>query len=123
MASEIDFSRATKLKGVAFQLEDLGDILTVMALKTLTSGHRDLQDISICLPDEDSVNDGQRAGEIQSWWMDIDRFLVRLWELNAFRAWVIYRTGVEQEARELVEMLLPEMMKKGAVELVDYDDL
>jgi hypothetical protein len=114
----IDFSRATRLKAVAFQLEDLSDVSAVMALKTLTSDHRDLQEITICLPEDDSVYDRQKTGEVHRQWVDLDFFLARLWKLNAFLPWLIYMTGEEEEASELAVWLLPEMTKRRVVKLV-----
>ncbi|KAF9789289.1 hypothetical protein BJ322DRAFT_1177224, partial [Thelephora terrestris] len=119
----VDFSRATKLKGVEFQLEDLSDVSAVMALKTLIADYRDFQEITICLPDDDSVDGRRQTEEVHGQWMDLDRFLAHLWKPDAFRVWLIYRTRGEGEACELAEWLLPEMTKKGIVELVDYDAL
>ena len=89
-----------------------------MGLKTLTPDHRDLQLISIRVSINHSLNDGQRAEEIRSRWMDLDCFLVQLRKSNEFRLWVIYSTEREKEwARECLERLLPETTKRGIVEL------
>jgi hypothetical protein len=87
---------------VAFQLEHLSDVSAVMALKTLTSDHRDLQEITICLPEDDSVHDIQKTREVHGHWVDFDFSLARLWKPDAFRAWLIYMTGEEKEACELL---------------------
>ena len=64
-------------------------------------------------------------GGIDGWWRwaDLDRFLVQLWELNAFRTRVVYVPAGEKEACECIGKLLPEMMKRGIVELVDKREL
>lgn len=93
-----------------------------MALKTLTPDHRDLQQISICVPVGDSACDGRRAKKIRRRWVDLDRFLVQLWESNTFHTRIIDKTkGEEEGARKRLEVLLPEMTKRGIVELTDQD--
>lgn len=85
-----------------------------MALKTLTSNHRDLQQISIHV----FVGGGERAVEIHRRWMDLDCFLAQLWEVNSFHTRVIYNTnGKEEEACECLERLFPKMTKRGIIQV------
>lgn len=89
-----------------------------MGLKTLTPDHRDLRQISFYIPVDDPASDGERAEEIHRQWVDLDRLLVRLWELNRFHTRVIHSArGKEGGVRERLERLLPEMTKRGIVEL------
>lgn len=117
--ASIDFSRAKSLKQVAFWLGALDDVWITLALKTLTPNHRDLHQISIYIPVNRFLKTRLAMEEIHRQWADLDHFLVQLWESNAIHTRVIYRLKGEKEARECVRGLLPEMTKRGTVELVD----
>lgn len=122
-AGSINFSKAIGLRKVVLRFGGLGDVWAAMALKTLSSTHRNLRQISIFIPIDSSTNVSERLGEIYGQWMDLDGFLVQLWESIAIHTRVIYITGEKEGARERVAMLLPEMTKRGTVEFVDYDVL
>jgi len=120
-AGLINFSKAIRLRKVVLRLGGIGDVRVAMVLKTLSSTHRDLRQISIFLPFNNSTNVSERLGEIYWQWMDLDGFLIQLWESIKFHTRVVYITaGETEEGRKRVAMLLPEMTKTGTVEFVDY---
>ena len=105
----IDFSNVIRLQEVAFHLEELHDVWTALALKTLTSKHRNLQRVSIYIP----ITFTRMLEETRRQWMDLDRVLVQLWESNAIRIQVVYFGRMREEgARERVERLLPKMTER-----------
>ena len=105
----IDFSNVIRLQEVAFHLEELHDVWTTLALKTLTSKHRNLQRVSIYIP----MTFTRMLEETRRQWMDLDRVLVQLWESNAIRIQVVYFGRMREEgARERVERLLPKMTER-----------
>ena len=117
-ADSIDFSKAVKLKKVVFRFEALNDVWVASSLKTLTTNHRDLSQISIDIPGGYLVSSQQTMGEVNRQWEELDRALVQLWELNKIHTQAIYREIREEGAYEHVEKMLPEMTKRGIVELV-----
>jgi len=126
----VDFFKTTRLKEVVFRLGGTLDVQTTIALETLTSEHRDLQRVSIHIPIkapsiDDPVNMRQVIrGAVDKQWMDLDRVLIQLWETNAIPTQVIYTTEEgKKEGREYIGALLPEMTKRGILEVVDRRDL
>jgi len=97
-----------------------------MALQTITPEHRDLR-ISIYVSDYLAyvgvdANVKQTIGEANfRQWLDLDRFLVQLWESRSVRSKVI-RTLLRHEERgmkDCIGSLLPEMMMRGMVDLAE----
>jgi len=89
-----------------------------MALQTITSEHRDLQQILIYAPfNPASIGDQWIDGQ----WMNLGRLLVQLWESNATRTKVIYSAAREENKTvcEYLGGLLPEMTERGVVDLVE----
>jgi len=92
-----------------------------MALETITSKHRDFQQISIYIPrfvvvTGDSVSVRQAVGEeIYGDWVELDRLLVGFLELHAVRPRIVYDAAVGWCKR--VGELLPEMTARGIIEL------
>jgi len=88
-----------------------------MALRTITSEHRDLQQISIHVP---SRSTSIRNQETDMQWTDLDRLLVQLWESHAIYTKIVYST--EEEGRKAacgyIGGLLPEMTERGIIEVV-----
>ena len=116
----IDLSQATRLKKVKVWLGSLDDAPTAMALNTLTSGPRDLQNISlfICVCSRPweiaDIRQIVRGGI----WIDLDRFLVQLWESNVaqIRVQAVCLGGARKEVvRKLVRSPLPGATRRGAV--------
>ena len=108
----INFSKAIGLKEVVFRFNEIGDVWTAMALKTLTSEHTHLQKVSIHTPIDGSVREATRD-DIYERWMDLDCVLVKLWESNGIDTQVFYSTDQEEGAHEYMCGLLPEAMKRG----------
>lgn len=85
-----------------------------MALKTITSKHRDPQRISIC------IGGGGRDAVVEDigrQWVVLNHILVQLWELHAIHVKAIY--GAERGTIcEHIEGLLPEVMKGVRIEMV-----
>jgi len=93
-----------------------------MALRTITSEHKDLQQISIYLPFR-STSIGIRGPDRQR--MDLGRLLVKLWESHAIRTKVMY-SAAEEEKKHVCEYLgglFPEAMERGIIELVESVEL
>jgi len=97
-----------------------------MALQTITPEHRNLH-ISIYVSEYlayvglDS-NVKQTIGEANfQQWLDLDRFLVQLWESRSARSKVI-RTLLRSEKRgmrDCIGCLLPEMMRRGMIDFAE----
>jgi hypothetical protein len=130
-AGSIDFSEVINLKDVAFGLAGPEDVEIAMALETITSKHADFRKVSIIiqigLPDVDDpdVDDIRNAivERVYRQWMNLDRVLFQLWESKKIHTKVIYATmGEVGDALEYVVALLPEMTKRGLVEIVDMVD-
>jgi len=99
----------------------------VMALETITSKHRDLQQITIYVPYYFNrlickpVSLREAAGEAEyRRWMDLDTLLVQLSESHAIRTKVVYvmkGRGVQVEDCEHIGSLFPKIVERGAVEM------
>jgi hypothetical protein len=114
-----DLSKATKLRYVAFRLNSWSVEWITAALRTITPGHRDIQQTSIHIPYYlITVGVTWRTIEepIHGQWLGLDRLLVQLWESRLVRTRVIYTE--KRDMRDLVEHLLPEISESGAIDLV-----
>lgn len=89
-----------------------------MALRTITPAHRDLQQISIHVPV--GARDVLRE-DICKQWTELDRTLVQLWESRAIRVTGVYDVRREEwkAVYEYIQDLLPEMTKRGGIEMVN----
>ena len=128
----VDLSRATRLKDVVFRV-DLYDVEWITAtLQTIPREHHDLQRISIHVPyylalfDVGADIGRMIEGEIRGHWLGLDRLLVQLWESRSIRTKFLYVTLREteqdiQDIRECIEGLLPEMMKRGVIDVGQLD--
>ena len=123
-SGQIGLSRAAGLKDVTFRVSAQTVGWVTMALRTITPEHRDLGQISICLPHNLTfVNVGadirRSLGETTSRrWSDLDRLLVEFWESRSIRPRVGCATH-EQEVGSMeycVGCLLPEITKRGIVD-------
>ena len=123
--SSVDLSRATRLRDAQFDCGDPSAKWIAIALQTVTSRHRDLRQIGICIYglifDDPSTDIRQMVGEVvYREWLDLDRLLVQLWELRSIRPKVTYdvmSVDKEKEAINCVSCLLPEMTKRGIIDL------
>jgi hypothetical protein len=52
-------------------------------------------------------------------WLDLDRLLVQLWESRRIRLMAAFTKG--QDMRSSIECLLPEITKRGMIDLVECD--
>ena len=88
-----------------------------MALQTITSSHRDLQQILIYFPSRYIYTRNQ---ETNRQWMDLDRLLVQLWESHAICTKLMYSETSEDEfVCGYIRGLLPEVTKGVTIELVN----
>ena len=88
-----------------------------LTLQTIGQEHRDLRRISIVMPlDLTLIPIGK--GTLEQW-LDLDRTLVRLWESHSIRTSVIRSRKSEAGLVDCIGSLLPEMMRRGRVELVE----
>ena len=101
----------------------------ITALRTITPKHRDFRQISIHVYFDSAFN-GAAGADIRQIigeqnfgrWLELDRFLVQLWESRSIRPRILHHTlplkGNEWE-RECVGCLLPEMMGMGIANPVE----
>ena len=133
MTGPIDLSKATKLKDVKFETEQ-NPQTAVAALRTITSNHRDLQQISIStkyiIPNlelRDIVTPSDWRLSLQHanmMWLELDRLLTQLWESHSIRLKVAYYSPTwldGERARSCMGNLVPELMMRGAVDLVEKE--
>jgi hypothetical protein len=100
---------------------------SAMALRTITPNHRDLRQISLVAPStlfdtkynhDDPTKFRKRMGErVCREWSELDHLLARLWESHSIRPKVLYRMG-EENARSCMESLLPEVSRRGVLDLI-----
>ena len=102
-----------------------------MTLNTITSNHRDLQQVSIRLapdlacitPEYYAIVEQRIENAIPgARWLDLDRLLVNLWESRATRIKVMYHQPELTRAKAMKDWamhLLPELTKRGIVDLVE----
>ena len=126
----IDLSKATELKDVVFICEFNPQWITV-TLQTITRSHTNLQRVSIAAPDvlysayflgHNSANVLPAVTEaIYRGWSELDLSLTRLRESHSARLEIRYGVPFSMDAesaRSLMESFLPELTKRGSVELI-----
>jgi hypothetical protein len=120
----IDLSKATKLEDVAFDPDSWDIEWVVTALRTITPEHRDLRRISIHMPYRLTTTYGggnatQSIGDpVYGQWLGLDRLLVQLWESRSVRPRIIHMAT--QDLRDCAGFLLPEVTKRGIIDLVEF---
>ena len=124
----IDLSKAIKLKDVTLKYQGLSVKWVASTLKTITSSHRNLREVSIqgrALSDSHKwpTNAAAVGDDIRGLWVGLERTLIQLWESYAVRAKVKYYSMRREESREFMGSLFPEATKRGIVELVDISDV
>ena len=116
----MDFSKVTRLRKVKIWLGNLDDVPIAMALKTITSDHRDLQKISLLIRVSSLPNEPV-GEETRRLWAEFDNILIRLWESKTIKiyAQVVCPMCVDHEAVwKLVRSLLTGTLERGAIELI-----
>ena len=113
------------------RVQETSVLQAAIALKTITAGHGDLQEVAIHInfllsAFFDNPVDARRifGDETYAPLMDFDRLLVRLSESGAIHVRIrCWSSGENKKIREYIEDLLPEMAKGGGTKLVEYSDL
>ena len=129
--SSIDLSKARKLKDVALLSNSLKIQWVLMALRTITTDHRDFRKVSLCAPclsrrTAPAINLADPAairreiGEVaHTQWSEFDHVLAQLWESHSIRLEVLYYNHQGGAVCRCANRLLPEATKRGMVDLVD----
>jgi hypothetical protein len=105
----LDFSKATKLKDLSFQCQGPNVQRITAALQTVQS--KNLQQITI-----HSLY-GISANLVRQEWRDLDRLLVQFWTIRPKITYKALEGG--GDLRALALSLLPELMQRGAIDLVE----
>ena len=114
-APPLDLSKATKLKGVVFNYprSDIQWITT--AIKTIKS--KNLQQIAIFSYTRSPLS-AQIKEAVHQEWQELDHLLVQLWTSYSVRLKIMYRREEgEDKARGLAQRLLPELTRRGIIEV------
>ena len=112
----LDLSKATKLKDLALRWRGPSPQRITMALQTIES--KKLQHITIHLYNttlEDPVEEMDHRE-----WQDLDHLLVQLWTSHSIRPQAAYEVvGGGKDLRDHAPSLLPELTRRGLVDLVE----
>ena len=124
-SAQINLSKATKLKHVELTF-GLRPRLLIKTLRTVTRDHTELKQISLAvisakgLYNREDVRSG--VGEVAyQLWLELDCLLAQLNESHSVRLEIQCNTRVDPDgSRERIrmEVLLPEAMARGMVDLV-----
>ena len=107
----LDLSKAIKLKGVVFNYHRSNIQWITTAIKTIKS--KNLQQITIFSYTRTPLS-AQIKEAVHQEWQDLDHLLVQLWTSHSVRLKIMYRREEgENEARGLVQRLLPELTKRA----------
>ena len=126
--NSIDLSKATRLKNSVFRVESQRVDWITMALHTIVPEHRDLQQITICLPYDPNLSGagadvGRIAGDlILGQWLELDHLLAQLWESRSMRPKILYFAprGMEKDVTDCVRCLLPGITEGGIIDLTEW---
>jgi len=111
----LDLSDATKLKDVAFHCGRSTKWITT-TVKTAKS--ENLQQITVNSP---TATLGQIEEAVYREWEDLDHLLVQLWTSRSIRPRVTYERGKREDGmKDLPSRLLPELTRRGVVEIVEF---
>ena len=109
-----------------FHTNDLFVSWVTMALKTIPTDHRGLQEVIIDasippVPIDELISSLRQTGkESYRHWMDLDHVLVQLMESRAVHVKVTYYSDVTEEGSTHVLELLPGTTKRGGTEEYFY---
>jgi hypothetical protein len=115
-----------KLKDVTFTCW-LFPAWILATLRTITRDHTELRRITLALrcsggldnPEDFKLADG---GTVYPEWLELDRLLAQLSESHSIRVKVVYNLHTDENGskeRGRMKILLPEVMKRGVVDLVE----
>jgi len=122
MLGPIDLSRAAKLKDVVFQCAILRSGWVIRAPETIAFQHRNLQQTPTHTPRALSYTLRENGvAELIEGGPNLDRLLVRFWDSYSIRPKVIYprKNNVKRTTRDWVGDLLPEITKRGIIDIVE----
>jgi hypothetical protein len=110
----LDLSQAAKLKDLLFRCGGSNVQRITMALQTVRSKH--LRQITI----HPCAASARLSGEpVPQEWQDLDILLVQFWTSHLIRPKIMYDPGKGvNDIRGLAPSLLPELTRRGAVDLV-----
>ena len=113
----LDLSKAPKLKCITFLGRRSNIYWVVAALRTVES--KNLQQITIRLHTATLRNSIEET-DCQEW-QDLDQLLVQFWTSHSIRPQLVYSPNSGgREARDRAPRLLPELTRRGLVDLVEY---
>ena len=124
----VDLSRAMRLRDMTFWINSLGPEWATIALRTITSNHQDLRQISIYAVHFSNlvklgvgINIREAEKRTIGQWLELDQLLAQLWELNSTPPKIVCRalSWKEKNVRDLMGRLLPEATVGGTVNLFD----
>jgi len=116
--TELDLSEVTQLRDVSFRFTRPNVKWISKALHTARSGN--LQRISLEPPRHRNLAVGAAAWErVHQEWVELDQLLVQFWASHSLRPRVTYEPGrFGEEMRVYVAGLLPELTRRGIIDLV-----
>jgi len=118
-SAPIDLSKATRLKNAVFRLKSMDVEWITTAFQTTIPKHPELQQISIHVPYDLTTFDVKRS-TVHGQWLDLDLLLVQFCELRSTHPKLTCRAliGETRDMREFVKDLLPELTRRGMIDLV-----
>jgi len=122
-SASFNLSEATKLRDVTFRIATLRVEWITLALRDITSKHRDLRQISIDAGHyfsrayRTSADDPRQyvGDKFFGQWLDLDRILVHLWESLSIHTNVKWTGEGGEWLGRYIAAVLPEMTKRGMV--------
>ena len=130
MSALIDLSKAARLRDVVFLCGRRAAGWATIALRTITSDHRNLRQITISVPEMtyglaltcvDLATVRNALGEVgYRHWLELDHVLAQLWESHSIRPKVLHFVPPKDEIgpKSCVDMVLPEVTRRGIADLV-----
>ena len=112
-----NLSEAAKLRNLMFLGRRSNIHWIIAALQTVES--KNLQQITIRLHTATLMNSAENTDHRE--WQDLDRLLVQFWTSHSIRPRLVYAPNSGGwDMRDCVPSLLPELTRKGLVDLVEY---
>ena len=112
-----DLSKASKLKDLMFLVRRSNIHWIIAALQTVKS--KNLEEITIRLHSTTLGNSTVEMNHLE--WQDLDRLLVQFWTSHSIRPRLVYGPNSGGwNARDHAQSLLPELTRRGLVDLVEY---